>query len=298
MSSPLISIITVNFNQPEVTEAMMASLFAARFRRPYELIVVDNGSSLNPVPVWEVKYPDTQFIRSEANLGFAGGNNIGIAAARGAFIFLINNDTVCTDMLSDTLADLLEAEPSAGLVSPKILYWDQPDMIQYAGFTSMNWYTCRNAVVAQYQTDKGQYNHTVTTTAYAHGAAMMCRREAMEKSGLMDPVFFLYYEELDWAEAFRRKGYTHWFCGQATIYHKESISVGKKSYLKEYYMNRNRLLFIRRNARWHQGVFFWCYFLLIVMPRNILQYIKEGNTTFIPALFKAVRWNLLHRSGH
>lgn len=297
MAVPEISIVTVNFNQPQVTEALMQNLLNTACRRSYELIVVDNGSTHNPVPQWQDLYPQFTFIHSPQNLGFAGGNNLGIAAAKGKFLFLINNDTECTDYLADALADVLEQHPQIGLISPKILYWDAPTMVQYAGFTPMNYYTCRNAVIGQYEQDNGQYDLRLGPTAYPHGAAMMCRRDALERAGLMNPIFFLYYEELDWAEAFRQKGYEHWFCGHATIYHKESVSVGKKSRLKEYYMNRNRLLFIRRNGRWQHKLFFWCYNLFIVFPRNILVYVKEGNTTFIPAIFKALWWNITHRPG-
>jgi GT2 family glycosyltransferase len=289
-----VSIITVNFNQPKVTEELLASLETDNDYSNVEVIVVDNGSRQNPVPDWVTAHPQHQFLRSEENLGFAGGNNLGIAQATGNFIFLVNNDTVFTKGLVHDLVNCLEANEKIGLVSPKILYWDEPTIVQYAGFTPMNFFLARNGVIGQGQEDLGQWKNVSQPTAYPHGAAMMCRRETMEKVGLMDPIFFLYYEELDWAEAFRRKGYEHWFCGSATIYHKESITVGKTSRLKELYMNRNRLFFIRRNASFLQASFFWFYFLLVVVPRNILSYIKQGNFTFISALFEAIGWNLRH----
>jgi len=108
----------------------------------------------------------------------------------------------------------------------------------------------------------------------------------------MNENFFLYYEEMDWNEMIKRAGYQAWVCTDALIYHKESVSVGQKSALKEYFMNRNRILFIRRNASGLQRLIFYVYFMLTVFPRNILLYIKDKNFDFIPVLCKAVWWNV------
>ncbi|MGJ8491205.1 glycosyltransferase, partial [Glaesserella parasuis] len=85
---------------------------------------MDNGSMENPVPAWQLKYPYVQFIRSDKNLGFAGGNNVGLKAATGDYLFFVNNDTVFTDGLIQTLVDTLDANPFVGIVSPKLLYFD------------------------------------------------------------------------------------------------------------------------------------------------------------------------------
>jgi len=290
----LISIITVNFNQPQVTEAMLASIPFNNPNHLIEVIVVDNGCTPNYVPQWVIKYPHIQFIRSEINLGFAGGNNLGIQAAKGDYLFLVNNDTEFTPNLLELLARTLDEKPTVGMVSPKIHYFDQPGIIQYAGFTAMNFYTCRNSCVGQFEKDTGQYDDASGPTAFAHGAAMMIRREAMEKAGLMAENFFLYYEEMDWCERFKKAGYTIEVNMHALIYHKESVAVGKNSKLKEFFMNRNRILFIRRNGSLFQLSVFWVYFLLVVTPRNIIAYTKAKQKGFTTTLFKAIWWNVTH----
>lgn len=287
-----VSIITVNFNHSHVTDELLDSIRSRNTYKNIEIIVVDNGSKDNPVPIWESKYPEANFIRSETNLGFAGGNNLGLNSATGDYLFFVNNDTEFTEGLIDTLVDTLVQHPEVGVVSPKLLYFDQPQMLQYAGYTPMNYFTARNVCIGQFETDKGQYDQLVGPTGFAHGAAMMVTRQAIIKSGQMAENFFLYYEELDWADRIRRNGFDIWVNMKATIYHKESISVGKKSALKEYYMNRNRILFIRRNAPFFKAVCFYFYFLLIVTPRNLLTYIKEKNYNFIKQLFNAIWWNL------
>ncbi|HWB26329.1 MAG TPA: glycosyltransferase family 2 protein [Chitinophagaceae bacterium] len=290
----LVSIITVNFNQPRVTEELLASITAININIPIEIIVVDNGSIENYVPQWEAAYPEFIFIRSETNLGFAGGNNVGIKAAKGDCLFLVNNDTEFTHNLVEILVNTLEEHPATAIVSPKIHYFTDKEMIQYAGFTKMNFFTCRNSCIGQFEKDSGQYNNASGPTAFAHGAAMLIRTSALKKAGLMAENFFLYYEEMDWCESFKRAGYTIEVNMHALIFHKESISVGKNSVLKEYFMNRNRILFIRRNANGFQKLIFGIYFLAVVTPRNILSYIKNKQEGFTLALIKAIWWNVTH----
>jgi GT2 family glycosyltransferase len=287
-----VSVITVNFNQPAVTEALLASIFKTNTYTNIEIIVVDNGSKNNEVQRWKAEYPDIIFIRSEANLGFAGGNNLGIKAATGDYYFLVNNDTEFTEGLIETLVNTLESNAKIGIISPKIKFFQLPDTLQYVGFTPMNFYTCRNQCLGFLEKDKGQYDNLNQPTGYCHGAAMMLRKEAVEKAGLMTENFFLYYEEMDWNEHIKRAGYQAWVNTNALIYHKESVSVGQGSPLKEYFMNRNRILFIRRNAPLNKALVFYVYFVLVVMPRNVLNYIKHKNYSFIAVLFRAVWWNI------
>lgn len=291
-----VSIISVNYNHSHVTDAMLDSVYAYNTYAPLEIIVVDNGSKDNPVPAWQQKYPGVTFVRSEANLGFAGGNNLGIQHATGDYLFFINNDTEITPGLIETLVATLEQHPECGIISPKIRYYDKPDMLQYAGFTPMDYYTCRNKCIGQFETDNGQYDNLTGETGYIHGAAMMLPRTAMEKAGLMPENYFLYYEEMDWCEKVKRAGYTIRINMQALIYHKESISVGAKSAMKEFFMNRNRILFIRRNCGFATRAIFWTYFLCVVTPRNILSYLKDKQP-FTGVLLKAIWWNMTHDSN-
>jgi GT2 family glycosyltransferase len=289
-----VSIVTVNFNQPKVTEELLKSIARTNTYSNIEIIVVDNGSTTDPVPAWRIQYPSVQFIRSDENTGFAGGNNIGIRQATGDYLFLVNNDTEFTTGLVETLVNTLDTNPGVAMVSPKIRYYQQPDTLQYAGYSDMNYYTARNHCIGQFEKDNGQYDHQTGITAFAHGAAMMVKNEAIAKAGLMKENYFLYYEELDWCDSIKKEGYVIFVNTQALIYHKESVSVGQKSALKEYFMNRNRILFIRRNAVFYKRWIFYVYFLVVVMPRNIIAYQKNGENGFTRQLLRAIWWNITH----
>src|SRR5580700_7779569 len=131
-----ISVITVNFNQPKVTEELLRSIPVTE--ASLEIIVIDNGSKADIATDWQMRYPTIKFIRSERNLGFAGGNNLGIKAATGDYLFLVNNDTEFTPCLVEKLVEVMDANPSVGMISPKIKYFNNKSLIQYAGYTPMN----------------------------------------------------------------------------------------------------------------------------------------------------------------
>lgn len=289
-----VSIITVNYNQKKITEELIFSIVSIY---NYELIVIDNGSADNPIPEWEEKYTDVIFIRSDSNLGFAGGNNLGISHATGDYIFFVNNDTIFTHNLLERLIDTMNTYPIIGMISPKIKYYDEPDLIQYAGFTDMNYYTCRNSCIGQYEKDKGQYDKNVGATGYIHGAAMMVRKSAIEKVGVMAENFFLYYEEFDWNERIKKAGYEIWIDCGTFIYHRESVSVGKNSPLKEYFMNRNRWLFIRKNGSVLARIIFPIYFCTVVVPRNLFTYLKNKHYNLVIPLLKSIIWNISHSTS-
>ena len=289
-----VSIVTVNFNQAGVTLELLQSIQQTNTYADIEIIVVDNGSRENPGQAIAQQYPNVKFIRSDLNLGFAGGNNLGINAATGDYFFLVNNDTEFTPGLIQKLVDVLDAHPEVGAISPRINYFNDKTLIQYAGFTRVNFYTCRNHAIGKLKRDEAQFDEVCGPTAYAHGAAMMVKREATAKAGLMFENYFLYFEEIDWCERILRAGYQIWMRGDAVIYHKESVSVGKKSVIKEYFMNRNRILFTRRNAPLLAKLVFYIYFMLVVVPRNMISYVKAGDKQFISVLLKAIGWNLTH----
>ncbi len=291
----LVSIVTVNFNYSHVTDEFLDAFYKTNDYPNYEIIVVDNASTINPIAEWKIKYPEVQFYRSDINLGFAGGNNLGISKAKGDLFFLVNNDTEFTYGLVKTLANDFDSFPKMGMISPKIRYFQQPDILQYAGYTEMNNFTGRNVCIGKYQLDNGQYDNLTGLTGFGHGAAMMVSKATIEKAGLMYENYFLYYEEMDWGARIKKAGFEIRLNMQALIYHKESVTVGEKSALKEFFMNRNRILYIRRNAKLFQQIIFCFHFLLLVTPRNILNYIKDRNPDFILILLKAIWWNISNK---
>ncbi len=295
MHKPLVSIISVNFNQARVTCQMLASLEKVSYPA-VEVIIVDNASPSDDPGCIEEEYPHVKLIRSQKNLGFAGGNNLGIAEARGEYLLFLNNDTEVDPHFLEPLVELFEKNETAGIASPKIIYYGT-DLIQYAGSKGINPWTGRSITIGHLEKDRGQHNKSIRTEL-ADGAAIMVPRKVIQKVGLMPELFFLYYEELDWVESIKRAGYSCHYIAESTIYHKESISVGKESVLKTYYMNRNRLLYIRRNTKGAAFLSSSLVFLLAAIPKKALGYGLKREWKHLKALSRGLWWNIANTNVH
>lgn len=279
-----LSIITVNYNGLHDTCALIDHLVFDH--NDTEVIVVDNGSAKNEAEVISSRYPDVSCIRSEKNLGFAGGNNLGIKHSHGRYLFFVNNDTEVSMGDIEKLIARIETSERIGIVCPKIRFFYGDRHIQYAGFTPLSPITCRNHGIGYDEADEGQYD-TPSLTPYAHGAAMMVRKEVIDRVGLMPECYFLYYEELDWSMMMRRQGYQIWYEPSATVYHKESRSTGANSPLKTYYLTRNRLLFIKRNSE-HYKLLSYIYMICIVGTRDITKNVLRGKIKLAQATINGI----------
>jgi GT2 family glycosyltransferase len=295
MNYPRVSIITVNYNQAALTCALIESLRKVSYP-DVEVIVIDNGSPEDATEAITANYSEVKFVRSEKNLGFAGGNNLGIQAATGKYLLFLNNDTEVDRGFLEPLVHVFESNPKAGAASSKILYYNSDGIIQYAGSTCVNPFTGRNKRVGFMEKDLGQHDR-LKTTDLAHGAAMMVPRSVIEKVGIMPEFFFLYYEEIDWCESIKKAGYQIYFVPASKVYHKESMSVGKNSTLKTYYMTRNRLLFMRRNTSGLKKIFWVLFYLSFSLPKSALTFALKRDAEHGKAFWKALVWNLTHFSN-
>ncbi len=283
---PLLSIITVNYNGLELTSALIRSL-VRHVRTPLEIVVVDNGSRQDEAALLRARHPHIRAIRSASNRGFAGGNNLGIRAATGRYLLLLNNDTEVEDDTLHLLAERLDREPELGAVCPKIRFYDPPRTIQFAGYTPLSPITLRNALRGYGEPDDGRWD-TPARTPYAHGAAMMVRREAIEKAGQMPEMYFLYYEELDWSVRIAEAGYGIGYEPRCTVFHKESRTTGPASPLKTYYLTRNRLLFARRNLRGAARCLSILYQTVAAAPKSVVVNLMHGHPGLAAAALRGI----------
>ena len=287
-----LSIITVNYNGLEETCALIDTI---TFNDNMEVIVVDNGSKVNEAAIISQRYPQIKTIRSEQNLGFAGGNNLGINAASGNYLYFINNDTLLYIQTSgisyqasfQPLINRLKSSDKIGMVCPKIRFAWKPQPIQFAGYTPLSTITLRNHAIGYGEEDHGQYD-TPAPTPYAHGAAMIVSRKALEQVGPMPECYFLYYEELDWSIMFRRAGYEIWYEPTCTIYHKESQATGTDSPLKTYYITRNRLLFAKRNCEGLLRIITYIYLIAFVSIKDVSCQLFRGRYDLVKSTLRGL----------
>ena len=279
-----LSIITINFNGIDCTRDLIETIPSSD---DIEVIVVDNGSRRDEATELEKLFPNINVVRSRKNLGFAGGNNLGIKASHGKYLFFVNNDTIFREFNAEALISRLESSENIGIVCPKIRFAWGNNPIQYAGFTGLSRITLRNRSVGYGEDDHGQYD-TARPTPYAHGAAMLVRREAIERAGYMPECYFLYYEELDWSMMIHRAGYGIWYDPSCTIYHKESQATGQASPQKTYYLTRNRLLFAKRNFSFPILILTYIYLIFIVGSRDAMRYSLTHRKEHVKAVIRGI----------
>jgi GT2 family glycosyltransferase len=265
---PKVSIILVQYNQQHLTKACLDSL--SRITYPnYEIFVIDNGSTNSSIEQM-THTPQIRWINSAINLGFAGGNNLALQQITEGHVLLLNNDTVVPAGFLEPLVATLINHPEAGIVSPKIKYFNSNDIIQYAGTGEIHPFTCRGTTRGFQEKDRGQWDEEIPT-GLAHGACMLISRNVLDRIGNLYEGYFLYYEEYDYCLRARQAGFQIYYNGLTHILHKASMTVGMESSLKCYQMARNRILFARRNFSAGQSLASVTYYYVLAMPKKILR---------------------------
>ena len=284
---PDVSFITVNYNGINDTMQLIHSLKQVISSVTYEIIVIDNGSLKDETKLINEYYSDVITIRSDVNLGFSGGNNLGIKMSSGRYLFFINNDTYIDEDGLKSIIDRFDVSDDIGGVSPKIKFAFNEQRVQFAGYLPLSRITMRNRAVGCNDFDSDDYN-VPHRTPYLHGAAMVFKREAVKTVGLMPEIFFLYYEELDWSAHFTKHGYELWYEPECTVFHRESQSIGQNSALRVFYMTRNRMLFSFRNCSKLTAIVSIIYQTCVVAPKNIILYLLHARTDLAIAVIKGV----------
>jgi GT2 family glycosyltransferase len=244
-----VMIIIVNWNNESDTAECLESCRKLDYP-DFSMIVVDNGSSDGSGGRLRQRFPDVEVIETGCNLGFAGGNNVGIRGALEAgakYIWLLNNDTVVDRGALSALVEVAEHDSTVGMVGSKILLFGDPGMIWYAGglIDDHAPYRCSHRGVGE--EDMGQYDD-LSETGYVTGCSMLVRRDVIEQIGELDEGMFLYFEDTDWGVRARNGGWRLMYAPRSVVLHKASASMGgMDSPRMLYYLARNLLYFTRKN---------------------------------------------------
>ena len=254
-----VAVVTVNFNSEQATKELLESI--EKVKAPdlsVEVIIVDNGSEKAFVLNDKKERENTTVIRSGVNTGFTGGNNIGIKEAlkrQADFVLLINNDTLVHPDLVINLFNFLESDKKIGVVVPKIYFSKGNEfhkdrykvgelgrVIWFAG-GYMDWKNAKSVHRGMDEVDHGQFDLTEKID-FATGCCMMIKKEVLEKTGLFDDRYFLYYEDADLSQKIINSGFEIYYVPNAHVYHKNAQSSGGSgSSLHDYFLTRNQMLF-------------------------------------------------------
>lgn len=246
IQGPLVTIVIVNWNGQEFIKNCLDSIQQITYEF-FNVIVVDNASTDDSCAMVERRFPTVTLIRNKENLGFAGGNNIGIRYAlqdNADYVLLLNNDTVVSKDFLNSLINVAESDERIGILGSKVLLMDQPNVICFAG-GKRRW-TSEWAHIGLGDKDNSIYNDTKETD-YIYGCAMMVRRSVLEDVGMFDERYFVYVEEIDLNLRAKKAGYKLVYVPQSVVWHKVAGSDvhGRVSPFRQYYMTRNNLLLLK-----------------------------------------------------
>ena len=289
-SPPRVAAIVLNYNGREVTLQALASLSAMDYPA-FDLLVVDNGSTDGSYEAIEAAFPDVFQVRTEQNLGPAGGCNLGIRRAleRGYdYLLILNNDIeVAPDLLSEMLA-VAERDPAIGAVGPKAYYHapEDRDRIWSAG-GKLRFRESVTRERGEGERDRGQYDRDQEVD-YINGCAMLVRRECFERAGLWDPIFHLAVEDADFCMRLKRLGYTCWYAHRARLWHMVAYATGVYKPGKTFNTGRSTAIFVRRYGTAWQKLQSRLW-LLAAIPIAFLRELPRGNQAAALAKLRGYR---------
>jgi GT2 family glycosyltransferase len=242
-ASPLISVVVLNWNGAQVVEGCLRSLQEQTYH-PLEVIVVDNASTDHSVDLIGGNFPEFKLIVNDKNLGFGGGNNVGICASQGKYIMMLNNDTRLDPKCVEELKTSIEKDQRYGACASKILLESEPDVIDGVGIL-----VCPDGLsFGRGRLEKRDRYDKEEELFFAADCACLYRREMLEDIGLYDEDFFAYADETDMGWRAQLAGWKCTYSPKAIVYHLHSVSSGGRvSSFKAFLVERNRIWVALKN---------------------------------------------------
>lgn len=236
--SPLVTAIVVNYNGRQFLHECLDSLIAQTWGE-FEIILVDNGSKDGSADDAEQHFgARLRVLRNAKNLGFAEANNQAIEAARGEWVFLLNNDAVADpDAIAELMAFVADRD-DVGMLAPRVVRYSAPNVFDSVGLLLYPDGVCRPR--GWQEKDTGQYDRAEEVLA-PHGCAALYRKAMLEETGLFDKEYFCYLEDLDLGVRGQLLGWKCWYVPDSRVRHHKSGTAGNYSKFKAFHVERNRI---------------------------------------------------------
>ena len=288
MKKPLVSIVILNYNGKEYLEDSLSSLQKQTYKNT-EILLVDNNSTDGSVDFVREKFRDIKIIENKENLGFSGGNNVGIERSSGSLIALVNPDTILDENWLRILVNVALSDEKIGIVGGKIYFWPDSERIQFSG-AKLNISIIYSQELNSSKSNAAGYA-TVSESDFVSGCSLLVKREVIDEIGPLDPIFFIYFEEVDWCFSAKEKGYKVIYVPTAVVYHKKDFDITP---FQNYYLNRNLVIFYFKHAKTRVLIPF-LLLKLIALPSDMIKQYRKYKTIKIPiAYLKANLWCILN----
>jgi GT2 family glycosyltransferase len=297
---PSVAIILVNWNGYDLTKSCVKSLNHLTYTN-FSVILVDNGSEDKSVERLKNEFPDLTYLQNKENLGFTGGNNIGILYAlekNFGYVLLLNNDTVAEPEFLEPMVAFLEKNPTYGAAQPKILFEGKRNTIWNAGGGYFKWLEMTWSVGIG-EKDNGQFDRE-KDTPWITGCCFLVKTSCIRQTGLLDNGYFAYYEDVDWSFRMKKNGFRLRYIPTSVVYHvvgassisKQNTKEGVVSPIVHFYRIRNHLYLIRSHSQWMSFLLSLVYqsfknlaFIFLFMVRGRTEKAKAVYKGYLDGLF-------------
>ncbi len=294
--SPLVTVVVLNYNGKKFLDALFRSLLNTQYH-PVEWIMVDNASQDDSVAYTRRNFPQIKIITSETNQGYTGGNNLGMQAAQGKYIMLLNNDVeVAPDWLTHLVSEA-ENDNTVGALQPKILSMINRGYFEYAGASGgfidkWGFPFLRGRIFDTIEFDRSQYDD-IREIFWASGAALFLRKSALDAAGPLDEMFFMHFEEIDLCWRLHLLGYKIKIVPQAHVLHYVSASLPPMNFNKLYWNHRNNLIMLIKNLSAAKFLPVLCWRFILDGAAGLYG-LFQGNPKRVLAILKAHLWIYTH----
>jgi GT2 family glycosyltransferase len=300
MNYPRVCVLVLSYNGKHLLPDALSSYLANGYPN-FEVVVIDNGSVDGTLEFVSRNYPQAKVVRTEKNLGYSGGLNLGLSHAfreRGADYALVTNNDVRVDhQVISELVKVAERDSQIGFVTGKVYYYEKPNVLQTVGKweDKIKW---NGEHIGRGEVDNGQYDE-ISERYFIDDVFTLVRRKLYEDTGGYDTTFFLEAEEYDWQARAKKLGYKIMYTPHARLWHKESMTIGRISPLKTFYDARNPMLVIllHKSPEYFRR-YFWFHFKKDIL-RSALASIKHGDMALASARLRGfcsgICWGVQNR---
>ena len=274
---PKVIVLILSYNGKELLDDSVLTYLANDYQN-FDVVVIDNGSSDGTKEYVENNYPKTKVIRIEKNRGYSGGFNFGLKYAfeqeNTDYVLITNNDVKADQHVIKSLVNVASQDQMIGFVTGKVYYYDKPNTLQTVGKKedSVRW---NGGHIGNGETDRGQYNE-ICERFFTDDIFTLVSKNLYKKTGGYDTTFQFQSEEYDWQARAKTIGYKIMYTPFAKIWHKESMTIGKKSPFKAYYDARNPMIVIlKHKSPEFFRRYFWLHFSNDIVKSSIKVVIKN-----------------------
>ena len=283
-----LAIVILNYNGEKFLQKFLPSVI--RYSEGHRIVVADNASSDNSVPMLGEFFPEVEILLLKENYGFAGGYNEALKGIESDYFLLLNSDVEVTAGWLNPMLQLLENFPDVAACQPKIMSYHRPEYFEYAGAAGgyldlLGYPFCRGRIFNTLEKDRGQYNKEVPIF-WASGACMLIRADLFREAGAFDANFFAHMEEIDLCWRIHRLGYKIYVCPDSKVFHVGGGTLATNSPRKIYLNFRNSLWMLYKNSSLKEII--WKIPTRFVLDMvAIVKFLFEGEPLYAKAVLKS-----------